>query len=201
MAKRLFLARHGESVANREKLISGQLDWPLAEKGKQQAQWLCDVLKEETLAAIYATGLNRTVETARPTALHHGLLIEIQEALKERHFGVLQGRPMAGYNSLEYESKGETGASEPASGFIRRVSGCLQKLLDSLNGTALIVGHRNTNEIILARLLNLDLKEGMVINVKNKYVYEIELSSPPSINTIRLGGEFHGKKFCGLKDD
>lgn len=201
MVKRLFLARHGESTANQEKLISGQTDWPLSEKGRQQAQWLCDVLKDEALTAIYATGLSRTVETARPAALHHGLRIQIEASLKERHFGLLEGKRMNGCSSKSDEKNHATEGGELASDFIRRISLCLESLLNNLNGPALIVGHRNTNEIILARLLNLDLKENVRINVKNKYVYEIEITPTPSINTIRLGGEFHGKKFPGLKDD
>jgi broad specificity phosphatase PhoE len=74
-------------------------------------------------------------------------------------------------------------------------------VLQDLQGTAMIVAHRNTNEVILSKLLGLDNSANKSINIKNKYLYEIEFGDTPSINTIRLGGEFHGKKFRGLKDD
>ena len=37
---RLYLARHGESTGNAERLIFGQRDYPLTEKGRAQARAL-----------------------------------------------------------------------------------------------------------------------------------------------------------------
>ena len=190
--KRIFLARHGESIANQQKLISGQLDIALSEKGEHQAQCLCEVLKNETLTAIYSSSLRRTQQTAAPTASHHGLVVQVLDELKEISFGELQGQadtPMTA--ALIQASGGESPAD-----FEQRISHCLQGLLAHLPETSLIVGHRNTNAVILSHLLGVK-----AVNIKNKYVYEIVLSDMPSINTIRLGGEFHGHKFVGLKDD
>jgi broad specificity phosphatase PhoE len=208
--KRIFLARHGESVANQQKLISGQLDTPLTEKGKNQAQWLCDVLKNEQLSAIYASSLNRAIETARPTANYHGIDIRVVDNFKEIHFGVLQGRTADGADrdtqALWQVKSADKAAfdipgSETTKAFEDRITACLELILQDLQGTAMIVAHRNTNEVILSKLLGLDNSADKSINIKNKYLYEIEFGDTPSINTIRLGGEFHGKKFIGLKDD
>ena len=208
--KRLFLARHGESVANQQKLISGQMDAPLTEKGRNQAQWLCDVLKSEMLSAIYTSSLSRAIETARPTAEYHGIDIQTVDNLKEIHFGVLQGRPTDGSDrdaqALWQAKAADKDAfyipdSESFRVFKNRITACLELVLQGLQGTALIVAHRNTNEVILSKLLGLGSPIDKSINVKNKYLYEIELGNTPTITTIRLGGEFHGKKFMGLKDD
>lgn len=206
--KRLFLARHGESLANQQKLISGQLDTPLTEKGRAQAQWLCDVLRNEKLCAIYTSSLRRTVATAQPTAEFHGITIQVKDDLKEFHFGELQGSPLANQDTLTQQlirAADKTNTSiaggESYLAFARRITETLESILTSLSGSALIVAHRNTNEVILADLLNLGFPPSKPINIKNKYLYEIELEATPSINTIRLGGEFHGKKFTGLKDD
>ncbi len=199
--KRLFLARHGESVANQQKLISGQLDTPLTEKGKDQAQWLCDVLKNERLSAIYTSSLSRAVETAKPTANYHGIEIQKINNFKEMHFGLLQGSPVDVLDTppqglWRNNSLAITGCEALAT-FERRITDHLELMLRHHWGTALIVGHRNTNEMILSKLLGLT----HAVNVKNKYLYEITLGDAPIINTIRLGGEFHGKKFVGLKDE
>ena len=85
--------------------------------------------------------------------------------------------------------------------FIARVGRCLDAILADQVSDILVVGHRKTNEVILGKLLLLDSNGDIRINVKNKYLYEITLGDKPAINTIRLGGEFHGKKFAGLKDD
>lgn len=210
VTKRLFLARHGESLANRQKIISGQLDTPLTEKGRKQAEWLCDVLKSEKLSVIYSSSLDRAIQTALPTARQHRLSIKKLDGLKEIHFGVLQGK-----SSIE-EKKGARALLkiEPSDGknlailggetftdFEERITSCLDSVLDSFIGTALIVAHRNTNEVILSRLLACHSIVDLPINVKNKYLYEIELGRIPTINTIRLGGMFHGMKFSGFKDD
>lgn len=208
--KRLFLARHGESVTNQQKLISGQLDAPLTEKGRNQAQWLCDVLKNETLSVIYTSSLSRTVETARPTAQYHGIGIQTVDDLKEIHFGVLQGKSIDEtdkHNQAMWATKDANNNAFSISGgesariFEDRVIDCLNCVLRDLQGNALIVGHRNTNEVILSKLLGFGSSTNKVINVKNKYLYEIVLGEPPAIGTIRLGGEFHGKRFIGLKDE
>jgi broad specificity phosphatase PhoE len=205
--KRIFLARHGESLANQQKLISGQLDYPLTEKGKHQAQWLCDVLKDETLSAIYTSSLTRTMETAKPTSEFHGIAIRPMDNLKEIHFGILQGKPSAladQYISLDKTQNIKNlniPDSEDVQVFENRIIECLNGVLRDLQGTALIVAHRNTNEVILSILLDLSSSTDKAINVKNKYLYEIAFGDTTSINTIRLGGEFHGKKFMGLKDE
>jgi broad specificity phosphatase PhoE len=207
--KRIYLARHGESVANQEKLLSGQLEFPLTDKGKYQAQWLCDVLKNNKLSAIYTSSLTRAVETARPTAEYHKLDIQTLDDLKEIHFGVLQGKAT---NKLDaeaqilwqtYESDKDFAApdGESFNAFQQRILSCLEVLLQDMPDNSLIVAHRNTNEVILSKLLRLDSTNNKGINVKNKYLYEIQLGALPSINTIRLGGEFHGKKFIGLRDE
>lgn len=208
--KRIFLARHGESEANRQKVISGQTDAPLSEKGRNQAQWLCDVLKHEQLAAIYATGLSRTMETARPVADYCGIDIQVVDQFMEIDLGALQGSAVIeNLKSAQALRDGRDNAKkayaspegENLDEFKSRVIGCLEAVLAQLEGAALIVGHRNTNEVILRYLLGPSLDGDNVINIKNKYLYEIRLDGSPEINTIRLGGESHGKKFAGLKDD
>jgi broad specificity phosphatase PhoE len=206
--KRIFLARHGESEANKRKIISGQLDTPLSEKGRQQAQWLSDVLTQEQLSAIYATGLRRTMDTAKPVASYHGLDIMVAAELQEIDLGGLQGSSVIENLKTAADLKHDWDraddanfAGEQMTDFKRRVTQCLDKVLAQLQGTALIVGHRNTNEIILRKLLGSTLDSSTAINIKNKYLYEIVLGDIPRIKTIRLGGESHGKKFAGLKDD
>jgi broad specificity phosphatase PhoE len=167
-------------------------------------------MRHERLAAIYSSSLNRAVETARPTAEHHALEIQAIDDLKEMHFGVLQGRTI---DDTDPQARGiwqersqakntyRIPDGETFTDFESRVLACLERLLDDLDGTALIVAHRNTNEVILAKLLALDYAADLDINVKNKYLYEIELTDPPRVTTIRIGGERHGQRYAGFKTD
>ena len=69
---RFFLARHGETVWNRERKYQGQSDVPLTDEGRIQAKSLSERLKDEKIDVIYASDLGRTMETAEIIAEHHG---------------------------------------------------------------------------------------------------------------------------------
>ena len=195
---RIFLARHGQSSLNLEQRISGQANANLSEKGLEQAQALRDVLRHEPLTAIYASSLDRAVQTARPTAEHHGLDIRALDDLREIGLGILEGRYVDERDSeacrlwaeRSVNRRGFTvagGESYPE--FEARVLNCLEQIRITSYGSILIVGHRNTNEVILARILAKGPEAGVEINVKNKYLYAITCESAPEVMTIRLGGD------------
>mgnify|MGYP001636571357 CR=1 FL=1 len=132
--------------------------------------------------------------------------IQALENLKERHFGIFQGKAIdrTDFENVETLPRKQIlniEGGENLADFEHRVKNCLADLMANSEGSILIVGHRNTNEIILAQLLSLGPVDELNLNVKNKYLYEIKLGNKPQISTIRLGGEHHGKKYPGLKDD
>lgn len=194
--RRLYLARHGQSQANLEQRVSGQIDWPLTDKGLDQARGLADVLRHEPLTAIYASSLSRALATAAPTAESHGLRIVSLDALRERACGQREGQRFAVPAALAVDET--TDDEEPQDAFRRRVLAGLDHILTELFGPTLVVAHRNTNEVILKALLPDEPALAASVNVKNKYLYEIDLDAPDRIATIRLGGESHGCRYPGL---
>jgi broad specificity phosphatase PhoE len=62
----LLLVRHGQSVANTEDRLQGQMDSPLSGLGRKQARALARRLVREgwSLSAIYTSDLSRAAETA-----------------------------------------------------------------------------------------------------------------------------------------
>ncbi len=89
----IYLVRHGESVANRDKIISGHFDTPLSEEGKKQAAKTRDELAHIQFDQAYSSDLIRTVETAEiiygKSPHDSRRLIK----LRERTFGELEGKP------------------------------------------------------------------------------------------------------------
>lgn len=83
----IYLVRHGETEWNVKKLIQGQKDIPLNEKGKKQA----GKLKKIKFDAIYSSDLKRAAETAKIIAGKRRLKIIKSTALRERYFGKFQG--------------------------------------------------------------------------------------------------------------
>ena len=205
---RIYLARHGQSELNLQQRISGQADTKLSTKGLEQAQALADVLKLTSLNAIYSSSLTRAIQTASPTAAKHGLSIQTLDGLREIGLGILEGRhvderdPEACrlWAMREHDKHGfSVSGSEAYSAFTARVLSCLEIILTQSSGSILMVGHRNTNEVILTSLLSKDFAGAAEINVKNKYLYAIDLFTQPQVMTIRLGGENHGRHYPGLR--
>lgn len=90
---RLIFARHGESVANVEPIISNRdLPHPLTAKGRQQANALADRLAENSIVAIYSSPILRAQGTAQIIAQRLGLVVETSAALREFDCGVAEGR-------------------------------------------------------------------------------------------------------------
>lgn len=88
---RLFLVRHGETLANREFRYIGRRDDALSSIGEQQAAQLATALAPLPLAAVYSSPLQRTRATAAAIAAAHQLEEQIAHELRECDFGAWEG--------------------------------------------------------------------------------------------------------------
>ncbi|OHC62738.1 MAG: phosphoglycerate kinase [Rhodocyclales bacterium GWA2_65_20] len=88
---RLCILRHGETDWNIEKRIQGQIDIPLNAAGRAQAAATAAGLAAQRFDAIYSSDLARTWQTAQPIAAALGLPLNAAPALRERHYGQMQG--------------------------------------------------------------------------------------------------------------
>ncbi|MEW6703948.1 MAG: histidine phosphatase family protein [Pseudomonadota bacterium] len=91
-ATRVIAIRHGETAWNVDTRIQGQLDIPLNDNGRWQAQRLAQALADEPLHAIYASDLGRAFETAQALSAAVGLPVVAERGLRERGFGIFEGR-------------------------------------------------------------------------------------------------------------
>ncbi len=90
-ATRVVVVRHGETDWNVEQRVQGQLDVPLNDRGRRQAERLAEALAEEGLAALYSSDLSRAAETAAAVGRRAGLPVLHAPGLRERAFGHLEG--------------------------------------------------------------------------------------------------------------
>jgi broad specificity phosphatase PhoE len=95
MTHRLTLLRHGLSVANRDGIVQGQRDFPLAEEGIQQAKQLAGFWKARDVhyRSIISSPLVRAKQTAEIIAEALGDDIQYNDIWMERHQGDAQGMP------------------------------------------------------------------------------------------------------------
>lgn len=63
--KEIFIFRHGESVANKNKIACGNLDYPLSTKGILQAKNMAKKLNLIKFDRLYVSNLERTKQTAK----------------------------------------------------------------------------------------------------------------------------------------
>src|SRR5664280_2119664 len=94
-ATRIIAIRHGETAWNVDTRIQGQLDIGLNETGRQQARRVAQALTGEPIQAIYSSDLSRAWDTARSIADATGQTLQAHAGLRERGFGVFQGKTYA----------------------------------------------------------------------------------------------------------
>ena len=89
----LLLIRHGENEYVKTGKMAGRIPGVhLNEKGQKQAQALGEALRETPIKAIYASPLERAMETAAPIAESHKLVIQQEADLMDTHVGKWQGK-------------------------------------------------------------------------------------------------------------
>ena len=90
----LFLARHGESMANAEGIFaSHRIDAPLSPNGMRQAQDLARWLKGTRISAVYASPLVRARQTAEIACAQFDIEPVFTDLLREIDVGDLEGTP------------------------------------------------------------------------------------------------------------
>jgi len=87
----IFLVRHGNTDWTGKRLIGATPGIHLNEIGRAQAQKVSSALAENPILAIYASPLERALETATPLAAQLHLSVEPVGFLKEVDFGKLRG--------------------------------------------------------------------------------------------------------------
>ena len=93
---RLVLVRHGETQWNLAGRIQGyQADSPLTAQGEAQAQALGVRFAREGIDLLFASDLGRTLQTAEPIARATGVELVREPGLRERAYGIFEGRTFA----------------------------------------------------------------------------------------------------------
>lgn len=160
----LIVARHGQSQANHLNIIQGQTSTPLSELGQRQAVALGKALAGMTFDAVYASDLERAMQTARLAA--PGFEPVPCEALREWNLGVFQGLTYSeaaeGYPA-EWKAfcNSQTDFRIPGGESSREIFQRVRLFLDGIldrhrNGRILLVSHGGIIRCILKLALALD---------------------------------------------
>lgn len=92
MAK-VYLIRHGESVANNESIYQGQTyDTPLSDLGEKQVERLAGRFQNVSLSTIVASPLKRTFVTAEAVAKYKKIPVKSEKQIIETSHGEWEGK-------------------------------------------------------------------------------------------------------------
>jgi probable phosphoglycerate mutase len=95
--RRLVLVRHGESTWNALGIVQGQANAPgLTDRGRRQAATLARRLLDRSVVALVSSDLTRAHQTAEIIAQELDTGVVLDDRVRERDFGVLEGGPSSG---------------------------------------------------------------------------------------------------------
>jgi broad specificity phosphatase PhoE len=185
---KLLLIRHGQSIANTEGRVQGQMDSPLSEVGRDQARALTRRLLHEewAISAIFASDLTRAAETAEILAAGLDVSVTLDARLREYDVGVLNGVVWREieflypdiWHGLHYSHDwvpipGEEGNEA----FHRRLAAALTDIRAQYKDqqAVAIVSHGGSLGMILADLLGMDTRRPAPFRFGNTSLSVVEL--------------------------
>jgi len=88
----VYFCRHGETDWNATHKLQGRSDIPLNSAGHQQASCIAAALQGVGLAAVWSSPLIRAKDTAQAIATAIGSDVVVDDRLRERNLGIMEGR-------------------------------------------------------------------------------------------------------------
>jgi probable phosphoglycerate mutase len=165
---RVFLVRHGATQLSTEDRFAGATDVRLSGEGRSQAERLARRLADDAIRAVYASPLDRTLETARIIAAPHGLVPVIREGLREIDHGHWEGltrQEVESRYASEYSRWEEDPYTfAPAGGecgldVMARALPVVRQIVEGHPGeNVAVVSHKATIRLVISSLLGFDAR-------------------------------------------
>lgn len=191
----IYLIRHGESVANRDKkegnaYFCGQLDVPLTETGVAGAQALQAFFDTHPVEEIYCSDLVRTQQTATHI-FGDDIAPVITPTLRERSLGVFEGKPKSilqedpvyekyfndpQFNAFRHDFVQKAPEGESYQDVVDRVADFFDTVLSKEHDAVAIVAHQVVIRCMLYFLGHISKEEALEKEIKNTHPYHITLN-------------------------
>ncbi|MGA8785129.1 MAG: histidine phosphatase family protein [Polaromonas sp.] len=165
---RIIAIRHGETTWNVDTRIQGHLDIPLNATGRKQAARMALALKDDPIAAVYASDLTRAWETAQYLGRARGLDVTAEEGLRERGFGDFEGKTFAEIEALlpdqslrwrKRDPEFAPAGGESLLALSRRVVEAAERLASAHPGQLIaLVGHGGVMDVLYRAATRLDIQ-------------------------------------------
>lgn len=176
---RFCLVRHGETDWNVERRLQGHTDIPLNQHGITQATQMAKALKAIHLQfdVLYSSDLQRAANTARAVEKIFSVKAIVDQALRERHLGALQGltidqapnlKPDLWSIHLARNVDHTLEGGESIKQFANRIHTALENIRTQHAGkTILLVSHGGTLDMMYRLASNQSLESEKAVAVPN----------------------------------
>ncbi len=175
-----LLIRHGQTDYNLNHRVQGQIDIPLNELGRWQAERIGERLKTYDLCGIFSSDLSRAHDTAKAIAKHHPqLTLLTTELLREIDYGIFEGMQLGDIEQTYPEEylqwrEGDIGyAPRDAENIYdqraraqRAINWVRERCTDS-NGTVAVISHGGIQRSLIANLLDFGINEQLRLHYDN----------------------------------
>jgi broad specificity phosphatase PhoE len=180
----LLAIRHGATDWSRERRYTGSRDIPLSAEGRHQGAALARALGGVSIAALYASPLARTRESAEPLAIARGIEVTLEPDFREMSFGDWEGltrEDVARRFPADYEvwrtapERFARPGSEPLGAVAERVARGLAELRATHRGeTVVLVSHAVVTRLIVLEALGLGPERLWSVEASPAGISEIE---------------------------
>lgn len=188
---KLYIMRHAESEANRDRIMASRLPFPLTKAGKTDSELIAKQLSELTLIdKIISSPLLRATQTADSFCKQFDLTLNLEDRIQEHDLGIYSGMS---YDQVKIEDEYEQDSlkrwswtpknGESYSDIAERVRAFFIDL-ESSSGNTLIVTHAVVFRMIRALLEN-KLPKYPKAFPNNGEIWEVDFTKV---------GEFHNIK-------
>jgi broad specificity phosphatase PhoE len=191
--KNILVARHGQTVANKDGRIMGQSDYPLTPDALIAAERMALALQCEDIQRIFSSNLGRASTTASIYARNLGVPVQLSANVAELSCGLWEGQLRqsvtpggSGVVRKNWFAKPPEGESyndaEP------RISEFIKMVTDAdCSGNVLIIGHAGINRVLVKLLLDLPHETAMRILFPHDIFYRI--SGESEVRRKNIDGE------------
>jgi broad specificity phosphatase PhoE len=165
---RIFLVRHGATVLSAEDRFAGSTDVELSDEGRMQARRLGARLAAEGIAAVYASPMRRTRETAALAAASNRLEMQVRDGLREIDHGrweqmtraEVEERYTEEYSSWEADpfTFAPVGAESGIAVLARALPALREVVVGHAGEKVLVVSHKATIRLLISSLLGIDAR-------------------------------------------
>lgn len=195
----ILLIRHGETPTTGKVLPGRAPGLHLSERGRAQAQRVSERLAGLPVAAIYSSPLERTSETAAPSATSAGLPLNHDDGLIECDFGDWTGAPLAELAALPQWQGVQHSPStfrfpygESFTQMQARMVGALEALRAAHPGAVVVCfSHADPIKAAVAHAMgkHLDLFQRIMISPGSVSAIEYEDGRPPAVLMVNSTSE------------